>query len=282
MSLTAENNRTRITQHAAFRAFHIRSSMNKFDEQDPIDKISFATEFFASTSRSDRDKSRWMQTQLAGNKSSAVISADSQRASVWLADTLGVRVRLYKREDGRVETRDAGRRRGPRRHPRPLPSAAFSQNPPATPSFHPSPPYPLARTLAPSSPLSRPRPRGAIRRFTPAILPTDAVRRSYSSSSLFLRFFRSSPPSIPNSFAHPCSIAFFYRILYFSCHPRVRRGGFAFLHRVFLSISCTVDPASSQRRFLRQGGYIQAGECAYVVRLAIALMHLPVFLKKCL
>lgn len=129
---------------------------------------------------------------------------------------------LQEREGGRVETRDAGRRRGPRRHPRPLPRAAFSQNPPATLSFLPSPPYPLARTLAPSSPLSRPRLRGAIRRFTPAILPTDSVRRSYSSSSLFLRFFRSSPPSTPNSFAHPCSITFFYRILYSSCHPRVR------------------------------------------------------------
>lgn len=36
-----------------------------------------------------------------------------------------------------------------------------------------APPCPRARTLAPSSPLSRPGPRGAIRRFTPAILPTD-------------------------------------------------------------------------------------------------------------
>lgn len=77
--------------------------------------------------------------------------------------------------------------------PSPLPRA-FSQNPPATPSFLPSPPCPLARTLTPSSPLSRPGPWGAIRRFTPAIPSTDAVRRSYSSSSLFLYFLRSLFP----------------------------------------------------------------------------------------
>lgn len=188
-----------------------------------------------STSRCDRDKSRDKRIQCKRNSletRAAQLSAGSQRASVWLADTLSVRVRLYKREGGRVETRDAGRRRGPRRHPQPLPRAAFSQNPPVTLSFLPSPPRPLARTLAPSSPLSRPGPRGAIRRFTPA-MSTDAVRRSYSSSSLFLRFFP-PPPSFnpPNSFALPCSIAFFYRVLYSSCHSRVRRESFAFLHRV--------------------------------------------------
>jgi len=139
-------------------------------------------------------------------------------------------VRLYKREGGRVETRDAGRRRGPRRHPRPLPRAAFSQNPPATPSLLPSPPCPHARTLAPSSPLSRPGPRGAIRRFTPAILPTDVglILRHPSSCASYAPSF----PSTPNSFALPCFIAFFYRILYSSCHSRVSRERFAFLHRV--------------------------------------------------
>lgn len=164
-------------------------------------------------------------TQFTGNENSAATSADSQRASVWLPDTLSVRVRLYK--SGRVETRDAGRRRGPRHHPRPL-RAKLSQNPPALPLR-----LPLVRTLAPSSPPTTLTHEGAIRRFTPAMLPTNTVR-SYSSSSRFLRFFAPLAESCPSS------IAFFYHILYFLCRPCTLHALRSFI--AYLS-SRAVDPA---------------------------------------
>lgn len=80
-------------------------------------------------------------------------------------------------------------------------------------------------------PAGRPRSRGAIRRFTPAILPTDTVLRSYSPSSRFLRFFRSfRTPSHPRTLVRPLSrsfIAFFiFRVI------RVRASRPAHSHRV--------------------------------------------------
>lgn len=108
-----------------------------------------------------------------------------------------------------METRDAGRRRGPRRHPRPLRAtlAKSTSSPPLPPPR--ANPHPLVSSSPPSFPPGHPRSRGAIRRFTPAILPTNTVLRSYSSS-WFLRFFRSFRRS---SNCCPSSIAIFYHIL---------------------------------------------------------------------
>lgn len=100
-----------------------------------------------------------------------------------------------------------------------------------------SPRHPLVRTFAPSFPFDRPRTRGAIHRFNPAILPTNAILRSYSSSSRFLRFFRSfrRPPN-----SCPSPIAFFHRILYFSCRPCALRASRSLI--AYLSPRA-VDPA---------------------------------------
>lgn len=171
--------------------------------------------------------------QLAGNESSAVISAGSQRASVWLADTLSVRVRLYKREGGQGWKRGMlgdgaarGATLGPCRarrsrkiHRLPPP---FSLRPRVLSREH-SPPRHLLAVLV----------RGALFAVSPQL-----YRRPTLYVGLILRhpssyaFFAPSSPSTANSLVLPCSIAFFYRILYSSCHSRVRRERFAFLHPV--------------------------------------------------
>lgn len=167
---------------------------------------------------------------------------------------------LYSRREGAPlrgwagGTRDAGRRRGPRRHPGPSARHSLAQNPPSLvpspslPCFLPRPPEPLARTLAP--PLPRP-PLVVVRsvipsRFSPAlaIAPTDAlyfglILSHLSSYSFTLLFFLTLPILYRVLLSH----SLFPVSLCPSCASR-------FLHRVS-SASRVVDSAERQRRFLR-------------------------------
>lgn len=140
---------------------------------------------------------------------------------------------------------------------------------------------PFVRTHSPlRHPAGRPRSRGAIRRFTPAILPTDAVLRPYSSSSRFFRSFLFRwPPSPLPLLSRPSFIAFFYRILYFPCHP-VCAARLAPLHRV--SFVSRRWPGITPAAIFTPGtarSDIQADECARasVRSLPMSLMRLPVF-----
>lgn len=103
--------------------------------------------------------------------------------------------------------------------------------------------------------------RGALFAVSPRLYyPTDAVRRSYSSSSsLFLRFFRSSPP--PPLFSPELSCPpTLYRVLLSHSLFLVSSACTSRALRVSSSCIFRFAPASSQRRFLRQVGYIQADE----------------------
>jgi len=162
------------------------------------------------------------------------------------------------------------------------------------------PPAPSRDALAKStSSLSLPLPplRANTRPFVSLSPRPPTLRRRYSSfhpgqrctSVLFfvislLTLLSFLSPSPPNSC--PSSIAFFYRIFYFSCRPCALHTSRAPSSRIFRLAPLTRHNASGD--FYAGHGRldIQADECARAsvspaMSLAMSLMRLPVFFTKC-
>lgn len=158
-----------------------------------------------------------------------------------------------------METRDAGRRRGPRRHPRPLRRSRKIHRPSSL-ALAP----PRVRTLAPSSSLS-------LSLYLPPsseapLRPGRTDRRC--TSALFFVILLLTPLRFFSTRSCPSPIAFFYRILYFSCRPCSARARLARFFIAYLSCLRAVDPVKRQRRFLYRGmvrSNIQADEYARYV-----------------
>lgn len=128
-----------------------------------------------------------------------------------------------------METRDAGRRRGPRRHP----ALAKSSAPP--------PPRP------PQSPRARTQPPLASERRYTAV----SSRPCYTDRRCTSLLFSVIPLLTPSRFFPPRTLpVVLYRVLLsHSLFPRVVR---ASLHLPPRARASAVDPAKRQRRFLRQ------------------------------